>query len=304
MTLSVFRVTGLIAPFVLAACATEMPPPPPPALFPQVQEARPPTEALRASFGKVAVTSIASAPNGDVSRPVLKVDVGEAAARGAGEGALGVLGAPFHGGGGGGASGGEALVLWFILLPVLVPAGAIVGAGFGAANASATANANTIPEKIADDMESTLRRILALHEPQADLRRYVLEHGVGGGKLELIDAGTTGAVDPSAATAYAPLAESGASTVLEVGVSTVGLVGRGGGDPELTLMIDVRARLIRAPDNSELWGQQHMIFTSASRRYSLWKANDGALIQSALNGGLENIAREIDDKVFLEVWPK
>jgi hypothetical protein len=260
-----------------------------------LEKSQPPSEMLRASLGAVGIASLPAPPNQEVSRPVRNEDVGRAAARGAGQAVRGVLSAPLN------EPATNGLFLWVILLPVLVPGGAIVGAGVGAARESAENAANTIPEAVVQDMESLLRQVLGQHELQVELRRLVqaraIARSAGPLEIELRES-----FDRTLTADYTSLTEKGLRTVLEVGVSTVGLVGRGGTDPELTLLLDAGVRLINVSDNRVLWAQDHTVYTSAPHRLSTWSANGGKLVRSALNAGLTTLARQIDDRVFLEVW--
>jgi hypothetical protein len=177
-----------------------------------------------------------------------------------------------------------------LLTPLLAPVGAIVGAGAGAARESAANAANTIPANVVEEMESALQQVLIEQEPQARLRQGILAHAAAR-TMAALDAGQ-----------HADLTAPSAGAVLEVGVSSVGLVGVGGRDPELTLVIESSARLLDTASSRGLWAQEHMVFTTSPHKFSLWKANDRALIRSAMNEALETLARRIDEKVFLEVW--
>jgi hypothetical protein len=283
MALTSARLSVVIVAFVVAACATKSEPPPPPALMlsAPLQELAPPSEELRASLDAVGVATAVTAPSQQVSRPVRNESVGRAAAKGAAKGALFFLLAPFEACCTSDPYAGALL----ILTPLLAPVGAVVGAGAGAARESAANAANTIPADVVEEMETALQQVLAEQEPQARLRQGILAHAAARNMTVL---------NPD------PNADLG--TVLEVGVSSVGLVGVGGRDPELTLVIEASARLLDTVSSRELWAQDHMVYTTSPHKFSLWNANDRALIKSAMNEALETLAHRIDEKVFLEVW--
>jgi hypothetical protein len=281
------RLSVSMVALALAACVTKSePPPPPPALMlsSELHELASPSEELRASLGTVGLTAAASATHQQVSKPVRNESVGRAAARGAAKGALVFLAAPFSGHVSGDPYAGAVL----LLTPLLAPVGAVVGAGVGAARESAVNAAHTIPANVVEEMEATLARAVAEQEPQARLHQKLLDR-VAGRKVAVV--------------ANADLvSEPSTMTVLEVGVTSVGLVGVGGRDPELTLVIEAGARLLDTADGREVWAADQMVFTTSPHRFSLWIANDRALFKSAMNDLLESIAHRIDEKVFLEVW--
>jgi hypothetical protein len=250
----------------------------------QLQALTPPSEELRAGLGTIEVTAATPTTGQQVSRPVRNESVGRAAARGAAKGALVFLAAPFSGAGAGDPYAGALL----LLAPLLAPVGAIVGAGAGAIHESAENAANTIPSDVADGLERALQELLADEEPEARLRQKL------GARAEVrnvavLDVGQT-------------MAMASGRIALEVGVTSVGLVGIGGRDPELTLVVEATARLLDATDNRELWALDRMVFTSSPHRSSEWIANDSTLLKSVVDNLLEMLARRIAEKVFLEVW--
>ncbi len=255
-------------------CATKPPPLPPP------------SEALRASLGTVGVVSVVPAPEGKLNPTSPGIGGGAAL------GGVGVLAA---GAAGGGQVGGPAgLVVGAALGVVLLPVGAVAGAIIGAAE--------NIPESTAKEIETMLRQVVAEHEPQADLRRLIMARAAAETTEKTIDLGTGGVIDPTVMPDYAPLAAKGVQTVLEVGVLAIGLTGKGGSDPDLVLSIDARARLIQVAGNRVLWSDEQMRFVTASHKYSEWRATEAAQLKSDFEGGLEVLARQINDKVFLEFW--
>ena len=263
-------------------CSTKPPPQPPP------------SEALRASLGTVGVVSVVPAPEGRLNPT--GPGVGGGAAGGAARGALEGLSQAAHSAtgaaGGGGALG--ALVALVILTPVYVVVGGVAGGAVGAAA--------IIPESAAKEIETTLRQVVAEHEPQAELRRLVMARAAAETTEKTIDLGTGGIIDPGVMPDYALLAAKGVQTVLEVGVLAISLTGKGGSDPVLVLSVDARARLIHAADNLVLWSDEHVRFATPSHKYSEWSAEEAALLKSDLERGLEVLARQINDKVFLEFW--
>jgi hypothetical protein len=245
----------------------------------------PPSEALRSSLGTVGVVSVVLPPQGGVSGPI---GVGRQAAMGFGRqaaaGASGFAAA---------AAAGGAGVAAIVVLPVVAAAALIDAAGEAIA---------AIPESTAEDIESTLRETVALHDPQPRLRSGLVAWAGQARREPPIDLGVGEAANPAFAPDYARLAERGVQTVLEVGVLTATFSGEGGRNPDLSFSMRARARLIRISDKQVLWSDERLAFSTTSHRFSEWKANDAALLKSVIDSGVESFARRISDRTFLEVW--
>jgi hypothetical protein len=80
-----------------------------------------------------------------------------------------------------------------------------------------------------------------------------------------------------------------------VRIARLGLFGKAGRDPKLTLRIDANARLVSVTDGRELWSHQRIGFVSRKARASEWTAHDSQLLKGQLDEGLHALARTIDD---------
>ena len=89
---------------------------------------------------------------------------------------------------------------------------------------------------------------------------------------------------------YTMVAARDVNTVLEIGISQIALAGEGGRDPALVLTIIARARLIRVADDVVLWSDDQFAFKSPSADFSVWSADDYALLKTEFADGLDSLA--------------
>lgn len=87
-------------------------------------------------------------------------------------------------------------------------------------------------------------------------------------------------------------------TVLEISVQTVGMLGEGGSNPVLMLLLDVRAELFDTTDGKELYAHT-LEYTSAPYQLTEWGANRTRILKKELNRASQNIARSIIEEAFL-----
>ena len=243
---------------------------------------------VRASLGTVGVYSVGPSVEGSLAAPV---GVGKQGVKGAAKGGgIGLLS---------GAGGGAILGLFTgpfapIFVPVFAAAGAVGGVVLGSGIGAVSHGLTAIPTASANDIQTALTAALAGRDLQADVRRRVVDGGPG----DRIDLGGSDAAVPSPAPDYRQFAEQGAQAVLEIGIVDVGLRGKGGTDPQLTLVIDGRARLISLPDNRVLWSNERITFESSRTTFSEWTADDSRLLRSEIDHGLETLTERIGSDVL------
>lgn len=281
---SILKVAGTVAMLgLVSACAGT--PKPVPRL----------ADEMRTSLGTVGVVTTGPAVGGNLDAPV---GVG-------GQAALGVL----KGGTIGLASGaGTGVLLGLVCGPAAVicsPIGGIFGATAGLVGGGIyggmSRGRNAIPERIAMEIQAALVEAVADHELQADLRRRVLQHA--GGSAVGTDLGA-GAALPIASPDYTSLAGSGLGAVLEISLQQVVFAGGGGENPTLTLIISARSRLIRVVDKRVVWSVEEIRYESSSAAFNLWTARESSLLKAEIDSGLNDLARQIADALFIPVDPQ
>jgi hypothetical protein len=248
-----------------------------------------PSQEVRASLGKVGVISVGVALDGTVSGPVgVGHEIGKGALRGGAIGGLGLAGT------------GALLGLGCgPCAPACVPAfaslGAVGGLVLGGSTGAIYHGVTAIPESTAMEIVASFSRIVTESDIQSDLRMRVIGAGRVNGPIDL-GIGRTG--DPVPMPDYTMVATRGVNTVLEVGISQMVLAGEGGRDPAFVLTIIARARLIRVADDVVLWSDDQFAFNSPSADFSVWSADNYALLKMEFANGLDALARDIAGKVF------
>ena len=267
----------------LAACASTTPPQ-------QLQSIQPPpSEELRASLGTVGVVSVATNPKLDQR--------GTQTGPGFGSGALHGLGdwtRVTHAGLNGGNDEGLGLLVFIAGLPV---AGVV-----GGVNAEAENYKTAHADGDVNELGTTFRKVLAVREPQRELRERVVAQASTVTTRKIIDIGSGSATNPTKKADYTLYVQKGAETALEVGVRAITItVVNNSADLYLTLSVTGRARLIDVSNNQVLWSDEKTdSHTVSHHRLFDWKAGDDALVKSEVDRGLDEFAREINHKVFLE----
>jgi hypothetical protein len=247
------------------------------------------SEAQREHFGTVAIVEIARAPKS-------AVDVGPrgstaGASHGAGQGALAGAEALFKGAGS--CSGEMCGLVMIVLLPVFVIGGATIGGVSGAVQA--------VPEAKAKQIEARLALALAEVGTQEALRSAVAKAAARSEITivrEIPRSATTmvaGEID------YRGLSETGIDTVLEVGVVEVGLIGGGGKDPKLALIVRAAARLVDVKTNGELYRDYSLSHVSPQWRYNEWSADGASLLKHELSSAYGVLGTSIVEEVFLVI---
>jgi hypothetical protein len=256
----------------LSACAIRQPTPVPEA---------------RRDLGVVGVVPTTEPPSGEL-------DVGP---RGAAAGALrgAAKGAAWIGAPTGSGCAGESCAVVLVLWGGLALGGALVGGVMGAANA--------VPVDTAGQIETQLRLALAEVGEQEVFRKEIVKAAARSGIANVVElpVGMPGVSAPGTNFDARELARVNVTTVLEVGVPQVGLVGKGGSDPQLSLHVHAVARLVDARSNSELDAPPSVEDVSQAKLLSEWTADEAHLIKQELVQAYERLAMLVIEDVFYGV---
>jgi len=253
-------VIGFLAMMTIAVVGCSSTPKPPPPL-----DAR-----IRATLGMIGVVSSAPA-SATVSG---SIGFGKGAARGAGIGTLE------------GAGAGAVVGLGCgPFLPVCVPVFAAAAAGGGFLIGAAVNGFDAIPTSAAENIRAHLVEAIGDQDLQAELRQRLIYGSASVRDLGMGDV---------------PVAMRGVDTVLEISITQIDLVGSGGRNPDLALAMNASARLIRVGDNQLIWSNNQITFTSALAEFTDWDMDDAKLLKAAIAVGLNSLARQVEEKLFLK----
>jgi len=196
------------------------------------------------------------------------------------------LGGAARGVGIGGLEGAGAGAVAGLGCGPFAPACAVVGAGGGFLIGAAFNGFDAIPASAAENIRAHLVEAIGNEDLQAELRRRVVY-----GSSSASDLGTSMGVS---------MAMRGVNTVLEIGITQIALVGSGGRNPDLALTMNANARLIRVADNQVIWSNNQITFSSGLAEFTSWEMDDAKLLKAAIPVGLNSLARQIEEQIFLK----
>ena len=248
------------------------------------------TEDVGSSLDAVGVITIGPSVGGELDGPV----------GGSDQVVAGILG----GGAIGGVSGaGAGALIGLTCGPIAffcVPAGAIIGGTggllFGGTVGGIASGRAAIPENTAEEIQMVVASAIADHELQSDLRHRVLMNI--GSSTAGVDLGA-GGTEPTESPDYTAFRNQGIDAVLEMSLTQLGFAGEGGDDPSLVIVLTARARLIGIPTNDILWSVEQVTYQSPMAAFSLWREGDAALLRAEIDNGLEALASQIGEALFV-----
>ncbi len=229
---------------------------------------QPPSEEVRAALGTIGVVSAAVS-----SETQLEAATG-GKLHGAGKGALhgGLMGVGLA------AQGGYTI----IAAPFTAAAGSVIGLGLGAIIARSGSEVK--------ETEAALNKALGELKVQETVRDRVLQ--------EARDKTRHTFVLVEDQVPYSSLADKGIDTVLEVGL--VGLRFEGEGvNPKLTLVMNVRASLVRVQDETNVYSD-NWTYSASGRKFTKWAADNAKQFREEVDRACQSLAEQIVKQLFLE----
>lgn len=216
----------------------------------------------RAGLGRITAARARFVPYEMLQRPVTKS--GGAAAGFAGGAAIGA------------ASGATMSLMTGPFAPVFIApfsvAGGVLGAGVGTA-------LGAVEGVSADELRRAEPAVVAAMEAeraQEAMLNALLEEAARRG-FHLQELEGAGPAAPSEAGSYLPAALGGTDTVVEVSVMDFSLFGEGAFNPPLSLLVNVRARVVRVRDDSVIY--EHVFrCESLPRQFTQWAAESARLV--------------------------
>ena len=231
------------------------------------------SEAQRARMGSVGVATLPVAARGDLN--VGTRGTGAGAVEGAIAGAAAFV-----------SQVGPCSDIGCIVVPIFAVAGLVVGGITGATQA--------VPDDSASAIEARLRKVLAEVEQQAKLQSAVVDAAARFGVERVAELSLP---TPSAGGARTTPVD----TILEVALVSVGLVGRGGSDPDLALRAAAVARLSDARTAKVLYDGRAFTYATGPRKFSEWNADGARLLRQDLERAYRSLGNSIVDEIFLVV---
>jgi hypothetical protein len=170
----------------------------------------------------------------------------------------------------------------------LIPASGIIGALIGAIHGGVTA----VPAVAVEDGLAELRSVVAEIDLQETLRDRVLRVAKAQTCHRLVIDIGDGPHEPKEQVGYQPLVADGIETVLEISVLDFELTGPWNVNPELELVMSVRARLVRTSDGALLYNGT-LDYRSMKRRFTDWAVDGGSPFREEREGALDHLAGQI-----------
>jgi hypothetical protein len=208
------------------------------------------------------------------------------ALKGAGQGAMSMLDAM-----GNSSLHCEGWPCGFVLLMMLaiVVTAAGVGAVVGAVKAT--------PAEKTDHLGSAIDQLTRKLVTHLDLAQRVSRAAgqVEGLTIELVD--DEELVWMEEKNRWEALSRTGFVNALEIGVTDLEFLGGSGNDPELSLRMTAKARLIHLASKDEIYSEE-FYYTAPQRRFSQWAANQGDMIRRAVEQGLTRLSEDISNRLF------
>jgi len=264
-----------IALILLSGCATTVVPPTP-------------SQALRDSFGVVAVAPAQYAPQSKFAISWLHK-----------EGATGKRAA--------GMAGGSLVVSAAILAGpyglILAPAGALVMGAMTVRDAIVTSK-SIIPDETAENIEFAIDKAVAALDVQNALAGQLEMRLKSDPRVRLATVGVAGPDQPAARPDYAQLRDEGIDTVIEVAISEIGFDGCIVNDwecpPPHTLHLFMRgqARLVQVMNGAALY-EWPLDYNSGPHELTKWLGDDGRLLGEELELAYRELAERVYDEAYL-----
>ena len=243
------------------------------------------SEGTRAKLGNICIVSSEFLPESELFT-FAKGRISGAAkgvAGGAGTGAGIVLES------GRGATGLAALGV-LVIAAAAAAAGAVIGGVYGTATA--------IPSEKVEEIEACLKRALIELKMQECFRETFFENAKGQTDFNFVLIEEGGPKTPDEKINYEYFKGEGIDTVIELAVLSIGFEGKGGEDPDLLLLVDVRTRVVRISDATVIY-ENKIEYRSPKRKFTEWIKDEGRPFIEELGTSYNSISEKIIEELFL-----
>jgi len=185
--------------------------------------------------------------------------------------------------------------------PVTAVAGGITGAGALIGGIVGAVKGESSKKK--KETEVALNSILFDLKIQEAMRDHIFKEGQEQTRHHLVLLDNKGPVTPDEKVDYHSLTNEGIDTVIEISPLKFGLVRKEINiNPPLSFQMKVRARLVRVVDGAELYAHTFK-YESARKKFIDWSADNGQPFKEEFNQGIQSLARDIVEVIFLRYYP-
>ncbi len=235
-------------------------------------------DALNARLGTIGVVSATFIPKTYLKTPA------KGALAGMGKGA-GAGGSIMLDGAKGSSSPGDAL-LGIVLLPV----GATVGAVAGAVMADSA--------KDVSDRESAIRTAVSELRMQEAMREKFVGGATAVPAFKFASVEGSGPAAAGASADYRPLVEKGIKTVQEMTVEEFGLDGKGEIQPDLSMYMMLKVRLVNVADNKEVFSRV-FLYRGKEHKFAEWAADGAGLFKAEIDGAYFKLSEDARKEIYM-----
>lgn len=219
---------------------------------------------------------------------------GQGAGEGAAKGALVGLIAPLQ-------MGPIGIAFYPIIAPATVLIGTVGGGTVGAVSGAAKGMSGSHLEAL----HPPLNRALREQEIQEAMAYRVLLHGTDYSHYRFVSVGSVGPTSAADTPDYLELKAAGYDSVLEIAVANVGFDVSKGAPPSAVFEMKLRARVVPlSAQNSPFVRELQHRDIGRSRGVPEWAADDGRLLQQALDESYRALARDLSQAILRPVSAK
>jgi hypothetical protein len=195
-----------------------------------------------------------------------------------------------------GATGGTlaaiSCVYCLFFLPLFVAGGAVIG---GVAGGVAGA-INAVPAEDAEKIEAVIKKVFTDLQVQETMADHVLRTGEAMTRYRFMLTQGQCPNSPEVKLNYECF-KLEADSVFVTSVKSIGFEGGKGGDPAISLVMQVDTKLVRISDSAEIYSGSFK-YKSRTLKASVWAADDARLLREEF----ENCSKDLSERIIEEAF--
>jgi hypothetical protein len=179
----------------------------------------------------------------------------------------------------------------------------LVAVGFLIAEVARAVTA--IPAERVQDAESRLKNALVELKMQESLKKTFIQMAREESAFNFIPLEERGPETADELLDYRHLKEKGIDTVIELSVLSIGFEGAGGKDPLLSLLVDIRIRVLNVSNGAVLY-ENMLEYRSIKRKFRGWISVEEKLFSEEIDKSYRILSEKMVEELFLryEFAPK